>query len=76
MQIRKLENEVTFENKKLVSLVQREIKSTAEKSAHDLGLVEKDIKDSVRAFQRQRARDRADQDIAFKGAFDDIKVHG
>lgn len=37
--------------------------------------MEKDIKESMRSFQRQRARDKADFDAAFKKQIDDILSH-
>jgi len=40
-----------------------------------LRLVERDIKESIRSFQRQRARDKSDYDLLFKAQVDDIKSH-
>ena len=34
-----------------------------------------DIKQSIRSFQRQRARDKSDYDVAFSKQVDDIKRH-
>ena len=34
-----------------------------------------DIKQSIRSFQRQRARDKSDYDVAFSKQIDDIKNH-
>lgn len=42
----------------------------------DLRLVEKDIKENIRAFQRQRARDKSDVDLKFKNQVDELSVHG
>ena len=37
--------------------------------------VERDIKETIRSFQRQRARDKADYDLMFKGQVDELKYH-
>lgn len=66
---------MTLANQKLSDKMDREIKSTQEKCALDLDTTERELKEMIRSFQRQRARDRADQDLAFKGAFDDILHH-
>ena len=63
---------MTMADQKLSGKIDREIKSTQEKCANDLSTTERELKEMIRSFQRQRARDRADQDLAFKGAFDDI----
>ena len=42
--------------------LEQKINDLEEKAAHELRLVEKDIKDSIRRFQIQRARDKADAD--------------
>ena len=52
------------ENQKLHDRIAREIKSTQEKGVNELRGVELDIKQSIRSFQRQRARDKSDYDIA------------
>lgn len=52
VQIRKLETEMTVENEKLHTKIAREIKSTKEKATLELKMVEKDIKESIRSFQR------------------------
>lgn len=38
-------------------------------------MVEKDIKESIRAFQRQRARDKSDVDLKFKNQVDELTSH-
>lgn len=38
-------------------------------------MVERDIKESIRSFQRQRARDKSDYDIKFQAQVDNIKEH-
>ena len=76
VQIRKLENEMVNENQKLHDRIAREIKSTQEKAVTELRMVERDIKESIRSFQRQRARDKSDYDLAFKNQVDEIKSHG
>ena len=75
VQIRKLENELVHENQKLHDRITREIKSTIEKSVQELRGVEMDIKQSIRSFQRQRARDKSDYDVAFSKQIDDIRRH-
>ena len=75
VQIRKLENEMTNENQKLQDKIAREIKSTVEKSSLELRMVERDIKESVRSFQRMRARDKSDTDLKFRAQIDEISSH-
>lgn len=75
VQIRKLENEMTVENQKLHDKIAREIKSTQEKAQRELKYVEKDIKESIRSFQRQRARDKSDIDIKLGLQVDNIASH-
>ena len=65
-QIRKIENDFQMEDQRIHERIEREIKATKELAAHDLRLVERDIKESIRSFQRQRARDKADYDIKFQ----------
>lgn len=67
VQIRKIENEMIIENQKLHEKIAREIKSTQEKGQLELRMAERDIKESIRSFQRQRARDKADMDLKFNG---------
>jgi hypothetical protein len=57
---------MTVENQKLHDKVAREIKSTVERSSNELRMVERDIKESIRSFQRMRARDKSDTDLKFK----------
>lgn len=73
--IRKLEQEMQHENEKLHAKIAREIKSTVEKAQVELKHVERDIKENIRSFQRQRARDKSDQDIMFRAQVEDIKNH-
>lgn len=67
---------MTVEDSKLNDKINREIKSTIEKSVTELRMVERDIKETIRSFQRQRARDKSDYDTAFKKQVDDINYHG
>ena len=76
VQIRKLENEMVVENQKLHDKIAREIKSTQEKAVTELRMVERDIKESIRSFQRQRARDKSDYDLKFNAQVNDLKSHG
>lgn len=43
---------MTVENQKLHDKIAREIKSTKKKAVDDLRNVERDIKESIRSFQR------------------------
>lgn len=63
------------ENQKLHDRIAREIKSTQEKAVTELRMVERDIKESIRSFQRQRARDKSDYDRVFRTQVDNIKAH-
>lgn len=63
------------EDKKLHDKIAREVKSAKEKAAHDLRMVERDIKESIRSFQRQRARDKSDMDLKLQVQVDEIKAH-
>lgn len=75
IQIRKLENEMTVENQKIHDKIAREIKSTVTNAKLELKMVEKEIKESIRAFQRQRARDKSDVDLMFKNQVDELTNH-
>ena len=45
------------------------------KAKDELRKVEKDIKEVIRGFQKQRARDKADLDITLKTQADQVKYH-
>ena len=75
MNIRKLESEMQHENQKLHDKIAREITSSINKAQNELKHVERDIKENIRSFQRQRARDKSDQDIKFAAQVEDIKNH-
>lgn len=61
--IRKIENEITHENNKIHDKIGREILATKELAAFNLKTAEKEIKDMIRDNAKQRARDKADNDI-------------
>ena len=52
-----------MEDQRIHERIEREIKATKELAAHELRMVERDIKESIRSFQRQRARDKSDYDL-------------
>ncbi len=62
-QIRKIENEMTHENNKIHDKIAREILVTKELAQTNLKFVEKEIKEMIRDNAKQRARDKADNDI-------------
>lgn len=62
-QIRKIENEMTHENNKIHDKIAREILLTKELAQANLKFVEKEIKEMIRDNAKQRARDKADNDI-------------
>jgi hypothetical protein len=74
-QIRKIENDSNMEDSRIHEKIDREIKATQELAKRELRQVEKDIKESIRSFQRQRARDKADFDIQIKAQVDEIASH-
>ena len=63
LQIRKLENETTLENQRVNAKLDREIKSCKDKLRGEIRVLELDLKQSMRSFQKQRARDKADFDL-------------
>ena len=63
LQIRKLENETTLENQRMNAKLDREIKSCKDKLRGEIRVLELDLKQSMRSFQKQRARDKADMDL-------------
>jgi len=75
VQIRKIENEMTIEDQRLHDKIDRDIKATQIKAVNELRHVEKEIKESIRSFQRQRARDKSDIDMKFYKQVDEIKSH-
>lgn len=76
VQIRKFENDTGMEFTKVHDKIGREIKSTQEKAVFELRNVERDIKESIRSFQRQRARDKSDFDQHIHKQVETIKSHG
>ena len=67
---------MTIEDQRLHDKIDREIKSTIDKAANELRQVEKEIKENIRSFQRQRARDKSDIDMKLDKQLDDIARHG
>ncbi len=66
VQIRKIELEFNQELLKMGDKISREVKSAKNIAANDLANVERELKEQMRAFQRQRARDKSDYDLLFK----------
>ena len=66
---------MTIEDQRLHDKIDREIKATKDKAVNELRHVEKEIKESIRSFQRQRARDKSDIDMKFYKQVDDIASH-
>ena len=66
---------MTIEDQRLHDKIDREIKAAQEKAVNELMHVEKEIKESIRAFQRQRARDKSDIDMKFYAQVDEIASH-
>lgn len=64
-----------MEDQRIHEKIDREIKATKELAAHELKMVERDIKESIRSFQRQRARDKSDYDLKLQQQVDKIREH-
>lgn len=67
---------MTVEDQRLHDKIDREIKNTIDKASNELRQVEKEIKENIRSFQRQRARDKSDIDMKLDKQLDDIARHG
>ena len=76
VQIRKVETERVVEDQRLNDKIDREVKRAEQKAEDELKLIGQDLNTQIRAFQRQRARDKSDVDMKFAELLQSSAGHG
>ena len=76
VQIRKVETERVVEDQRLNDKIDREVKQAEQKAEDELKLISQDLNTQIRAFQRQRARDKSDVDMKFAELLQSSAGHG